>query len=157
MAAVLDTSGILRSDLNFSDGNYLITNSVLEEIRDEMVRTALNSAIRYGNIRIMDPDKDSVKMVETVAEETGYRGELSHADIDVIALALEKRATIVSDDYSIQNVASILKLRYRGIVQDGIKRELRLVKVCEACNREYTEEEFCSVCGSRLRKVAKPI
>lgn len=151
---VLDTSGILHSDMNFSDGGYFVTNSVLQELRDENARLAVDEGIRNAYITVRDPGRESMAKVRETAKETGDIQRLSQADMEVIALALEYKADIVSDDYCIQNVAKALKLRYHTITQDGIKEQYRWGKICPSCGLKYVMEyDVCKVCGSKLRRV----
>jgi len=153
---VLDTSGILHSDMDFSSSGYFIPNSILRELRDENAKLMVEQGIRNGYIRIRDPNVRSIEKVKETAKETGDLQRLSEADIEVIALALENKAEIVSDDYSIQNVARILKLRYHTMAQRGIKKQYKWGKVCPSCGLKYTAEfKVCKVCGSRLRWVGE--
>ena len=149
---LLDTSAIIRSDLNFSEGIYFITGKVLQELRDENIKFMVNSAIKKGNIKIADPREDSIQTVVDSAAETGDIKTLSETDIEIIATALEKDLIIVTDDYAIQNVAAKLNLNYETLVQEGIKQKVKWINVCEGCNKKYPPEVrgICSVCGSRL-------
>lgn len=154
---VLDASAILHSNLDFSGGGYLMPGSILNEIHDETARIAVNSAIIAGKIRIKNPQKSFVRGVMEKAEETGDLENLSDEDIDVIALAIENNSSIITDDYSIQNVAKELGLKFEAIAQRGIKKRILWRKVCEGCGREYPMNlKICDVCGSMLKKVAKP-
>lgn len=160
MLFVLDSSGIFRSNLNLdSESSYIIPNSVLLELHDETIKDVINSKIRQGVVKILDPCKESLKKTADAARETGDLDGLSEADLDVIALALEHKATIISDDYRIQNVASALGLHYETVSQDGIKRKVKWVKFCRGCNKTYVQSDSireCPVCGLRLtRKMLK--
>jgi len=149
---VLDTSGILRSGLDFSDSDYLITNGILDEIREENAKIAVDSAIEKGLIEIKEPGGDSIDRVKETAKGSGDLEKLSDNDISVLALALETNAGIISDDYNIQNLARILGLKYERTVHAGIRRRVKWRKVCEGCGKEG-EGETCEVCGSRLKRV----
>lgn len=155
---VIDTSMILHSNLDFSEGGYLMSISVLDEIHDENSRIAVHSAIKNKKIRIKNPRNFYVKKVIEKAKETGDLENLSIADIDVIALGIENNIPIITDDYAIQNVAKKLGLKFETFVQEGIKRRIYWKKVCEGCGREYAMNiKICKVCGSMLKKVAKPL
>lgn len=153
---VLDTSGILHSDLDFSSCDYVITNSVLQELHDENSRLMVEHGIRNGYIKVREPKVEIIEKVKKTARETGDLYKLSNADIDVIALALENKAVVISDDYSIQNLAKILNLRYQTTAQEGIKKNYKWEKVCGACGLKHSAEfKTCEVCGSKLRLVGK--
>jgi len=153
---VLDTSGILRSDLDFSDSCYLITNGILQELESEHERIAVNAAIDRGLIEVKEPDGNSISKVKKTAGQSGDLEKLSENDISVLALALETDSSIVSDDYNIQNLARILGLKYERTAHPGIKKRVRWIKVCEGCGREG-EDYVCRVCGSRLRRISKSL
>lgn len=150
---ILDASYILHSNLDFSSGEYLITNSVLEEIVDENARISIENAINKGTIKIQEPKKEFIKKVKEEAEKTGDLEYLSNADIEILALALETKYKLLTDDYAIQNVASSLGLKYEKFLQRGIKKRLEWIKICEGCKRKYKSGKFCSFCGSLLKKV----
>jgi UPF0271 protein len=155
---ILDTSGILRSDLDFSRDRYFITNSVLSELLDESARVAIDAALRSGKILLVEPKENFLKRVEKAAVKTGDISEISATDLDILAVALEKNLTIASDDYGIQNVASLMGLKFETTTHEGIKYRLRWFKTCEGCGKEYPmSNELCEICGSRLRKRAMRI
>ncbi|HEX54588.1 MAG: ribonuclease VapC [Candidatus Altiarchaeales archaeon] len=152
---ILDTSGILRSRLDFSNFRYHITNSVLHELKDENVKAAIESAIKSGNVILSEASDEYVAKVIEKARETGDIMKLSNTDIEILAVALEKNLSIVTDDYSIQNVASHLNLDYEPVTQNGIKRSVKWKKICPFCDREYhSDKKECDVCGSKLRRIA---
>lgn len=153
---VLDASGILHSDLDYSAGDYLITNGVLQEIVDGYARTVLDQGIRSGSIKVRDPKPESVKKVADAATKTGDVKKLSPADLGVLALALEEKAEIVSDDYGIQNVAALLRIKCHATAQDGIKKEYVWEKTCPGCGLRHSMDfDECEVCGTKLRRVGK--
>ncbi|MBN2250886.1 MAG: hypothetical protein JW724_02275 [Candidatus Altiarchaeota archaeon] len=156
MMKVLDSSSILHSDLDFTEGDYLVTNSVLHEIMDERALVLVQKALKNGSMTLKDPSPESIGKAGEAAKETGDLFRLSGADLDVLALALEEDALILSDDYAIQNVAGKLKLRCQKTVQEGIKKHLVWVNMCPSCSRTYdSDARVCSVCGSRLRITGK--
>lgn len=154
--SVVDTSAILHSNLDFSKGRYLLPNSVLDEIHDETVRAVVHSAIKSGGITIKNPDISSIKKVVEKSKETGDFENLSNADIDVIALAIENNCPVITDDYAIQNVAERFGLKFETIVQEGIRKRVSWKRICEGCKREYEMNSgICGICGSALKKVPK--
>ena len=153
---VLDASGILHSDIDYSKGAYIVTNSVLAEVLRDNARTAVDQGIRNGAVKVSDPRPDSVKKARAAAGETGDLLSLSAADLDVLALALERKGVIVSDDYAIQNVARRLGLQFSVAAQDGIKKEIVWEKKCPGCGRTQPQERrVCNVCGSKLKRVGR--
>lgn len=151
---VLDTSAVLRSDLNFSKGGYAITPAVLGEIRSDMPAAAVENAIRTGSIKMLSPSKKSLDAVYSAAKKTGDLTGLSDADLEALALAHEKKATISSDDYGIQNVADALGVKYEGATQRGITKRYAWVKKCSGCGKTHPPDpkKTCEICGSPLKR-----
>ena len=78
-----------------------------------------------GMINVMECSKESLAAVEEASVKTGDAGRLSPVDKSVLALALDVKGTIWSDDYSIQNVASSMGIGFRAIGMKGIKKVLK--------------------------------
>jgi UPF0271 protein len=153
---VLDACGILHSDLDYSAEEYYITNSVVAEIINETAKAMVDNGIRRGNLKIRDPKIESVKKAKDAAKKTGDLPKLSDADLDVIALALESGAEIVSDDYGIQNVAASLRLKYQTTAKEGIQKEYVWEKVCPGCGLKHSLNfDRCEVCDTKLKRVGK--
>lgn len=151
---VIDASVLLHSNLDFSKQIYLAPNSVILEIIDERAKILVDAAIKNKRLKIVDPGETALRKTVSKAVETGDIQSLSKTDLDVIALALEKNAVIASDDYAIQNTARQLGLKTEATMQDGIKKAVKWIKLCEGCGRRYetSKRGLCQVCGSKLRK-----
>jgi UPF0271 protein len=151
---VIDASVLLHARIAFDRQAYLAPNSVLLEVHDERVKELVDASLRSKRLRVADPGRAAVQKVVCAASETGDIASLSPADLDVLALALEKKAVVVSDDYAIQNTARRLGLTVETGAQDGIKEVVTWVNVCEGCGRTYSvsKKALCSVCGSHLLK-----
>jgi len=153
--SVLDASGIIRGSLDFTRGNYLVPKAVLDEILGETTKCALEEAIRRGDIHVIEPGEKSLRKVVDAAKETGDIKSLSKADLDVLALAVERKAEIVSDDYAVQNTATKLKLKTQATTHRGIRREITWVWACIGCGKRMEGPGECAVCGHTARK--KPL
>jgi len=125
---------------------------VIEEIKDSNSRLYLSII----NLKIEEAKEEFIERVKEVAKRTGDIYRLSDTDIKLLAKALEHNAVIVTDDYSIQNVAKKLNLKFENVIQRGIEKEFKWIRVCIGCGRR-TEKEICEVCGSptKLRRVKK--
>jgi UPF0271 protein len=151
---VLDASAVLRSDLNFSCGGFLIAPAVLDEIESARPAVAMENAVRGGLVKVVAPSKEALGRVNAAARKTGDLEWLSLADLETLALALEKKAPLETDDYGMQNVASELGVECEGQMQEGIEGARTWVKRCVGCGREYPPgpEKTCGVCGSTLAR-----
>jgi UPF0271 protein len=103
-------------------------------------------------MEVADPDPGFVRRTR---EASAAAGEvLSVADIDVLALALQLDAAVVTDDYALQNVARkmgvpVVPLRQRGT--PGIRWRYR----CTGCGRYSKGPGECPVCGSPVKRRMK--
>ncbi len=87
------------------------------------------------------------------AGETGDRDVLSETDTRLIAAAFELDATLVTDDYAMQNVAERLNVGVEVIAQDGIAEQRTWKFQCQGCGREFDEDkERCPICGMELSR-----
>ncbi|MDY6779077.1 MAG: DNA-binding protein, partial [Halobacteria archaeon] len=80
------------------------------------------------------------------------RSEITETDLRLIAAALELGATLVTDDYAMQNVAERLDVEVEMIAQEGIDEERDWKFQCQGCGRVFDEEKRCPVCGSETAR-----
>ncbi|BAB59263.1 hypothetical protein [Thermoplasma volcanium GSS1] len=151
MKYVLDTSAIISRNINLLDGDLLFPSSVIGEIRKGKLKYMLDAL--FPMIRIVDPDQYYVRSVEDAAHKTGDLMNLSGTDIEVIAVAMQYGATIVTDDYSIQNVASALKIAFMNANIKSISKQISWVYRCTGCKKIFHEPvKVCDICGHNVKR-----
>jgi UPF0271 protein len=152
---VIDTSTIFMRKAYYE--NMVTIPEVVDEIKDE------NSQLYFSllNLRVEEASERNVERVVEVAVKTGDIHKLSRTDIKLIAKALDLRekgedVVLVTDDYSIQNVAMSLGLKVDNIVQPKISKRFRWIKICKGCGRKV-DGEICPICGSEaiVKKVRR--
>ena len=152
---VIDTSTIFMRKAYYE--NMVTIPEVVDEIKDE------NSQLYFSllNLRVEEASERNVERVVEVAVKTGDIHKLSRTDIKLIAKALDLRekgedVVLVTDDYSIQNVAMSLGLKVDNIVQPKISKRFRWIKICKGCGRKV-DGEICPICGSEaiIKKVRR--
>jgi UPF0271 protein len=80
-----------------------------------------------------------------------------------LALALEFKSAgysplIVTDDYSIQNVANQIGVEFASLMTFGIRFRLHWILYCPACHKKYPSDyklKACEICGTTLKR--KPL
>lgn len=130
--------------------------SVVNELKSSESRLRFDLAREQG----LGVELPSQEALDKVAEVSGFsrdHEELSHTDIEVLAKAYELRekAVLLTDDYAVQNVASLLNIKVEPVVQKKIKDVLIWQKVCIGCKRKFDSGDVCPVCGSPMRKGRK--
>jgi len=156
MLYLLDAGAILNAPgFRFSsEHKYLTTDAVAGEMRDLVSRNFIQAAIGQKSLSIRNPESAALKEISLRSKELGLR--LSDADKSILALALELRSrkrsfTLITDDRSVQNLASALKFRFIDVLHGRISETLKFSKNCPVCGKEYTSYvEECEDCGTRL-------
>jgi len=142
---VLDASAFIR---DYEPDGRIAT---VPEVRDEL---ADDSGYRFealagAGMTIHVPDEPALGRVREAARATGDDGELSETDRQLLAAALELDATLVTDDYAIQNVAGRLDLAVDSVGRDAIAEQRAWTFQCRGCGRTFDEDPGrCPVCGS---------
>jgi len=158
---IIDTSAILSGKpLNISQGILLTTPGVSEEISPGGRDYRSFQLLMEKGLQIHAPTKMSLHLVQERAKETGDDQRLSPADMEILALALDYKGeadcvvTILSDDYSIQNVALLLNLRFQGFSQKEITQRYQWISHCPGCKRRFQEPvDVCPVCGTKTHVI----
>jgi UPF0271 protein len=157
---VLDASALIQGYHPGTSWQAFTVPAVLEEIRDELIRLRVEALIEGGRITLRTPDEGSAARLEEGAAAVGEAGALSVADKQVLSLALQltsegEAPVVVSDDYSVQNVADHLGLPYRSLAVEGIRKRYKWVTYCPGCRRSFDgpqRENACPVCGTALKR-----
>ena len=146
---VLDSSVFIRQyDV---DGPTATIPRVREELNEES--SLRFDALEGGGMAVHAPSPESVRTVESAAEQSGDGRELSETDVHLVAAAFELDATLVTDDYAMQNVASRLDVPTETVGREGIVEEREWSFQCVGCGRSFDDDkERCPVCGSELTR-----
>ena len=137
-------------------------------VRRELVSNSLpwvrfNTAIESGRLMVRTPNTRFLDRVKEASKKVGDMRFLSGVDMQVLALALELKSTghnslIVTDDYSIQNVANQIGVNFTSLMTFGIRFRFHWILYCPACHRKYPSDykpKVCAVCGTQLKR--KPL
>lgn len=159
---VLDTSAFLAGYDPFSISEEQITvPKVEEEIKsNSMTWVRFKTAVENGKVKVKAPSENARNRVKASANKVGDAFFLSETDLQVLALALEFKAEgctpqIVTDDYSIQNVAKQIGIDFVSLATFGIRRLLEWKRYCPACHKEYPADynsTECIICGTTLKR-----
>jgi UPF0271 protein len=159
---VLDTSAFVAGfdPLSIGDEQYTVPMVRDEIMRNSMSWARFRTATESGKLRIKTPEENSVTRAKESASAIGDKFFLSEADIQVLALAIELKTKgtdplIVTDDYSIQNVANLMKIEFAPLSTFGIRFRLQWIRYCPACHRKYPSNYkfmVCEICGTRLKR-----
>jgi UPF0271 protein len=162
---VLDTSAFIAGfdPLTVPEKQYTVPEVKNELIVDSMNVMRFNAAVESGKLKVKSPKSSALDEVQEASKKVGDMRYLSEADMQVLALALELKGNgysplIVTDDYSIQNVANKIGVEFTSLMTFGIKFRFKWILYCPACYRKYPPDyksKVCEVCGTELKRKPK--
>jgi UPF0271 protein len=156
---VLDTSAILSGKpLHFPQGQMMTTSEVIHELQPGGKDHRTLSYLLEKGLTIHDPTPVSCELVRQIATKTGDIQRLSPTDISVLALALDFHhqkklgVWLLTDDYTMQNVALALELHVESISQKGITKRFIWTCRCQGCGKKFKEHiNICPICGATTK------
>jgi UPF0271 protein len=148
---------------SISEEQYTVPAVKKEILGSSMIRVRFKTAIESRNLKVRAPKRIFINKVKASAKLVGDAFFLSEADLQVLALALELKTmdrspSIVTDDYSIQNVANQMGVDFTSLATFGIRFRLQWIRYCPACHKRYPADykhKRCEVCGTELKR--KPL
>ncbi|MBM4249077.1 MAG: nucleic acid-binding protein [Euryarchaeota archaeon] len=151
MRFILDTSAVLSGLPLPQEGELLLPPLVERELGHAWARRGLEY-LKEVRLAVREPSRAAIEAVRAKCRGTGDDARLSEADLEVLALALETSGTILTDDYSIQNTASVLGLPYKPVSQKGIREVFAWTYRCTGCRKLFDQNlPECPVCGAELK------
>ena len=164
-AIVLDTSAFIAGfdPLAVPEKQYTVPEVKNELNAGSMPWMRFNAAVENGKVLILKPKDSFFQEIREASKKVGDMRYLSEADMQVLALALELKSRgstplIVTDDYSIQNVANKIDVEFTSLMTFGIKFRFKWILYCPACYRKYLPDyksKDCEVCGTELKRKPK--
>jgi endoribonuclease Nob1 len=138
------------------------------EVKKELIAGSMpwmrfNAAVENRKLTVRSPKSSVFQDIQEASRKVGDMRYLSEADMQVLALALELKGrglspVIVTDDYSIQNVANKIGVEFTSLMTFGIKFRFKWILYCPACYRKYPSDykfKICEVCGTELKRKPK--
>lgn len=158
-SSALDASAFYAGIPFLSSEKYCTSQAIFDEVKHiKKSYGAIDTLLETGSLQIIDPSKENVEKAKSAGKNTGDYSKLSQADLSIVALALELKIPLVTDDYAVANVATALKIPVKSTSSKGIKETRKWIAYCSACGKAFgpTVKE-CSLCGNALRRKYKKI
>lgn len=153
VSKILDATSFYAGVPFSSQEQSFTTPLVFEEIKHiKKSHDAVQTLIDLGRLKIVEPEKKFLKFILDESRNTGDLSELSKEDMSVLALCVQLKGELVTDDFTVSNVARHLNLKVIPIMTKGISKVLDSVYLCPACNKSFKKMSDCPICGSKLRK-----
>jgi UPF0271 protein len=150
---ILDASAFYAGVPFRSSEDYYTTSLVYDEIQHiKKNHDALGILLETNRLKIREPDEQSTQTAIKAAKNTGDFPQLSKQDISIIALGIETKGQIITDDFAISNVAKNIGLNIVPIMTKGIKDVGKWIHYCPGCKASYQNGKECSICGTALKR-----
>jgi UPF0271 protein len=151
---VLDANAFYLGLSFLSFTKSFTTSLVFDEVRHlKGSYSLLETLVQTNNLIIIDPDEENLSKVCGVAIKSGDSARLSKSDISVLALAYQLKKPLISDDFSVENTAKLLRISILPLGTSGIKYTRKWISYCQTCGKGYgsyfTE---CLICGNKLKR-----
>ena len=149
---VLDATSFYAGIPFSSQETSFTTPLVLEEIKHiKKEQAAISALIESKRLQIIEPEKKFIVIVQQKAMETGDFHNLSKEDISVIALCLQFRGELLTDDFATSNVAKHLNLTVLPVMTGGVIKT-NWTYYCSGCEKSFSKHSVCPLCGNKLRR-----
>ena len=156
---IIDTSAILSGKpINLENARFVTTPAISKEFSPGGRDYRNFQFLLEKGLDIFSPSQESINKIKETSKDTGDKDRLSSADIEILALAIDinkdasKEAIILTDDYSIQNVAHTLKIKFQNFSQKRITKKFKWVCRCPGCGKRFSESiKICPICGTATK------
>ena len=150
---VLDSSAFYAGIPFSSNEPSYITSLIYGEI-EQIIKDhdAIQILIETKRLMIRDPEHRVISTVNDAAKKSGDFPNLSDEDISAIALCLQLKAELVTDDFAISNVAKNLSIKVIPVMTSGIKNVIIWKYYCQGCKTNFSKVTECPRCGNRLKR-----
>ena len=152
---VLDSSAFYAGIPFSSNEPSYITPLVYNEI-DHIKKDhdAIQILIETKRLTINEPEDQFVNAANNAAKKSGDFSNLSDEDMSTIALSLQLKAELVTDDFAVSNVAKNLNIKVIPVMTDGIKNVVTWKYYCPGCKTNFSKITECPRCGNKLKRKA---
>lgn len=151
---LLDAAAILQG-LNVPATASWTTPSVLAEVQPGGRTGRRADQLVAAGLHVEAPSQDARDRVDAAAGDAGVAGRLSGADCDILALALDVDGLLMTDDYTVQDLAERLGVPWQAATTRGIRHTARWRARCAGCGRWFPTDragQECPVCGAEIRR-----
>ena len=150
---ILDASAFYAGVPFRSSEGYYTTSLVYDQIEHiKKNQGVLGTLLETNRLKIREPEEQSTQAAIKAAKETGDFPQLSKQDISIIALGIETRGQIITDDFAISNVGKNIGLKIAPIMTKGIKDVGKWIHYCPGCKTKHQGGKECSICGTMLKR-----
>ena len=152
---VLDSSAFYAGIPFSSNEPSYITSLVYNEIEHiKKDHDAIRILIETKRLTINEPENKFVIAANDAAKKSGDFSNLSDEDVSTIALSLQLKAELVTDDFAVSNVAKNLNIKVIPVMTTCIRNVVTWRYYCPGCKVNFSKTTECPRCGNKLKRKA---
>lgn len=153
---VLDATAFIRLDfplLQTIDALFYTTPGVMSELKDSKSRMNLD-VLKYSNkLKLNSPQNELIEELKKRIQLIDPQTTLSQVDIEVLALTLQLKGSLVSNDLNLQNAAVHLNIPTKVFSGKKITHLRKWRLKCKSCGNVIKDTvESCPICGGNLKR-----
>jgi len=150
---VLDSSAFYAGIPFSSNEPSYITSLIYNEIEHiKKDHDAVRILIETKRLTVCDPEHQFVIIANDAAKKSGDFPNLSDGDVSSIALSLQLKGELVTDDFAISNVAKNLNIDVIPVMTNGIKNVIIWKYYSPGCKSNFSKVSECPRCGNKLKR-----
>ena len=138
----------------FSSSNEFYTTSLIfDEIKHiKKNHGAIDILLATNRLKIQNPSSEFIDIAIEESKKTGDFNQLSKQDVSLIALCLQRKGELITDDFAISNLAKNLDIKVSPLMTSGIKDVGIWILYCPGCRKNFDSGSECPSCGSILKR-----
>lgn len=150
---IIDASAFYAG-IPFSSSNEFYTTSLIfDEIKHiKKNHGAIDILLATNRLKIQDPSSEFIDIAIEESKKTGDFNQLSKQDVSLIALCLQLKGELITDDFAISNLAKNLDIKVSPLMTSGIKDVGIWIFYCPGCRKNFDSGSECPSCGSILKR-----
>jgi len=150
---IIDASAFYAG-IPFSSSNEFYTTSLIfDEIKHiKKNHGAIDILLATNRLKIQDPSSEFTDIAIEESKKTGDFNQLSKQDVSLIALCLQLKGELITDDFAISNLAKNLDIKVSPLMTSGIKDVGIWILYCPGCRKNLDSGSECPSCGSILKR-----
>ncbi len=150
---IIDASAFYAG-IPFSSSNEFYTTSLIfDEIKHiKKNHDAIDILLATNRLKIQDPSSEFIDIAIEESKKTGDFNQLSKQDVSLIALCLQLKGELITDDFAISNLAKNLDIKVSPLMTSGIKDVGIWIFYCPGCRKNCDSGSECPSCGSILKR-----
>ena len=150
---IIDASAFYAGIPFGSSNEFYTTSLIFDEIKHiKKNHGAIDILVTTNRLKIRDPSSEFLEMARKESKKTGDFNQLSKQDISVIALCIQLKGELITDDFAISNVSKNLDIKISPLMTSGIKDVGTWIHYCPGCRKNFDSGSECPLCGTLLKR-----